>query len=159
MHVTNGMPVTCPQPLTVRTFHGVIIPKVLQQLYTNEPKLQEELADARDAVVARTRSRDDAQEQVQALECEAEVFSYGARFIYNIQDRILHSRSALGSTMLCDVISAVTEFMASVLHPEECFGIHDVAGVEVRPCVRSNSMPLGCPRSYQCFHKLCCKLK
>jgi hypothetical protein len=37
--------------------------------------------------------------------------------------------------MLCDVISAVTEFMVRVLHLGNAIGIHNVAGVEARPCV------------------------
>jgi hypothetical protein len=32
--------------------------------------------------------------------------------------------------MLCDVISAVTEFMVRVLHSMSAIRIHDVAGVE-----------------------------
>jgi hypothetical protein len=33
-----------------------------------------------------------------------------------------------------------------------CYCSHSVAGVEARPCVRSNNMPLGCPFSHQCCH-------
>jgi hypothetical protein len=35
-------------------------------------------------------------------------------------------------TMLCDVISAVAEFMVRVLHSRSDIAIHDVAGVHVQ---------------------------
>jgi hypothetical protein len=36
----------------------------------------------------------------------------------------------LGFMMLCDAISAVTEFMVRALHLRGAIGIHDVAGVK-----------------------------
>jgi hypothetical protein len=50
--------------------------------------------------------------------------------------RVLHTRGLLlGFMMLCDVISAVTEFMVRVLHLSRSIGVRDVAGIEPRPCV------------------------
>jgi hypothetical protein len=42
---------------------------------------------------------------------------------------------AIGFTMLCDVISAVTEFMARVLCSRVAIGVDDVAAIEAQPCV------------------------
>jgi hypothetical protein len=52
---------------------------------------------------------------------------------------MFNSSVLLGFTMLCDVISAVTELMVRVLHSSlhsmSVIGVHDVGGVEAKPCV------------------------
>jgi hypothetical protein len=52
--------------------------------------------------------------------------------------------------MLCDVTHAVAEFMVRVLRLPRSIVIHDVAGVEARPCIRSNNMHLGCVHILTC---------
>ena len=62
--------------------------------------------------------------------------------------RVLRSGLLLRFTMLCDVISAVTELMVRVLQLALAIGIHDGTRVEARPYVS-----LGCPFSDSCPRK------
>jgi hypothetical protein len=55
--------------------------------------------------------------------------------VLSVVNRRSHFRMLLGFRMLCDVISAVTEFMVSVLHSMSAIGIQDVVEGEVRPRV------------------------
>jgi hypothetical protein len=43
--------------------------------------------------------------------------------------------------MLCDVISAVTEFMVRVFHLRHAIGIHDGARMDALQCGGPNNMP------------------
>jgi hypothetical protein len=55
--------------------------------------------------------------------------------------------------MLCDVISAVAEYMVSVLQLPRSIGIHDVARVEAWACRWPDSMLLACHCAYHRHRK------